>query len=142
MPCYVITKENHHFGTTTRGVFSSFSNVFSVRFRWATTLIEYLFTAFFLVVLTIRYVWHRRVVPLLTRLRIPLIRKPTPISFQNDTVLITGGEQTFVFSSSSWLKTSSIFQRAVVSAERWPLNSLATLDVWLCWTCKRSLWTI
>lgn len=59
-------------------------------FRWATIFIEHLFTVFLLISLIIRYIWQRTILSLLTRFRIPFIRKTKPISFQNDTVLITG----------------------------------------------------
>jgi all-trans-retinol dehydrogenase (NAD+) len=59
-------------------------------FRWVTTLIEHLFTLLLLVSLVIRYVWSHTVVPILSRFYVPFIRKRAPVSFQNDTVLITG----------------------------------------------------
>ena len=71
-----------------RTVFSCFSS----RFRWATSLIEHVFTLLVLVSLIIRYVWSHTVVPLLSRFYVPGIRKRVPISFQNETVLITGGQ--------------------------------------------------
>lgn len=66
----------------------------SPRFRWITTLIEHVFTLLLLVSLVIRYIWTRTVVPFLSHFYIPFLRKPTPISFRNETVLITGGEWT------------------------------------------------
>jgi short-subunit dehydrogenase len=59
-------------------------------FRWATSLIEHVFTLLLLVSLIIRYVWNHTVIPILSRFYIPFIRKRAPLSFQNDTVLITG----------------------------------------------------
>jgi len=59
-------------------------------FCWATNLIEYLFTFLLLLGLIIRYVWNHTISPILSRFYIPFVRKRSPISFQNDTVLITG----------------------------------------------------
>jgi len=59
-------------------------------FRWATSCIECVFTFLVLVGLVIRYIWNHTLIPILTRFYIPFIRKRLPISFQNDTVLITG----------------------------------------------------
>lgn len=56
-------------------------------------MIEHLFTALLLVSLIIRYVWVHTVTPLLARFSLPFVRKRRPVSFQNDTVLITGGKQ-------------------------------------------------
>ena len=66
--------------------------VYSRRFRWATTLIEYLFTLLLLVSLIVRHVWYQTVRPVLERFNLPMMRKRSPVSFKNDTVLITGGE--------------------------------------------------
>lgn len=59
-------------------------------FRWATTLIEYVFTLLLLVSLIVRHVWYQTIRPILARFHIPMIRKRSPVSFKNDTVLITG----------------------------------------------------
>jgi hypothetical protein len=74
-------------------IFFKFLNFYFLykRFRWATSLIEHVFTLLLLVSLVIRYVWNHTVIPILSRFYIPFIRKRAPLSFQNDTVLITGG---------------------------------------------------
>ncbi|CAF1174653.1 unnamed protein product [Adineta steineri] len=59
-------------------------------FRWATNLIEYFFTLLVLASLVIRYIWNHTFIPIMTRLHVPMVRKRTPVSYQNDTVLITG----------------------------------------------------
>lgn len=64
-------------------------------FRSLTTIFEYLSSLIFLFMLIFQYVYQRIVVPILTRFRIPFVRKPRRISFENDTVLITGGQQMF-----------------------------------------------
>ena len=42
--------------------------------------------------LIVRHVWYQTIRPILARFNIPMIRKRSPVSFKNDTVLITGGE--------------------------------------------------
>ncbi|CAF1120983.1 unnamed protein product [Rotaria sp. Silwood1] len=59
-------------------------------FRWIINLIEYVFTLLLFVTLIIRYVWNHTVIRILSRFNIPIIEKRSSVSFQNDTVLITG----------------------------------------------------
>jgi len=59
-------------------------------FRWATSLIEHIYTVLVLVTLIIRYVWNHTITPLLSSFYVPFVRRSARVSFQNDTVLITG----------------------------------------------------
>ena len=62
------------------------------RFRWMTNVIEYAFTLLVLVGLVIRHLWNHTVTPFMVRLHVPLFRRRPQVSYQNDTVLITGGQ--------------------------------------------------
>lgn len=59
-------------------------------FRWAADLVELIFTLIVAISLTLRYIWTQKIHPLLDRLPIRIFRKRTPISFANETILITG----------------------------------------------------
>ncbi|UJR24967.1 hypothetical protein I4U23_006331 [Adineta vaga] len=59
-------------------------------FRWMTNLIEYAFTFLVLLTLITRYIWNHTITPLMSRFHIPFFRKCSRVSYQNDTVLITG----------------------------------------------------
>ncbi|CAM4913604.1 unnamed protein product [Rotaria socialis] len=66
------------------------------KFRWAASLIKYVFTFLILASFITRYVWNHTIIPILSRFHIPTIRKRTPISFQHGTVLITGGQSAYI----------------------------------------------
>ncbi|CAF1033184.1 unnamed protein product [Adineta ricciae] len=59
-------------------------------FRWLTNLIEYAFTFLVLFTLIVRYIWNYIFTPFMSRFHVPFFRRRTRVSFQNDTVLITG----------------------------------------------------
>ncbi|CAF1250671.1 unnamed protein product [Rotaria sordida] len=68
----------------------NYENKIPFGFRWIINLIEYIFTLLLFISLIIRYVWNHTINPLLSRFNIPIIPKYPLVSFQNDTVLITG----------------------------------------------------
>lgn len=100
MHSYVIMKVKHLFGEPYFNLSFGKKDEFlfpSFRFRWATSLIEYFFTLLVLVSLVIRYVWTHTIIPILAYFHVPLVRKRSPITFHNDTVLITGGQSVYIY---------------------------------------------